>query len=85
VSRPDQLRPDQLRIDRFPVANAEFWLSMTARWLAEPGNADRFATDLWGRPDTVSGEPVQVIVTEAAARLRSVLSDHEPDLTDEPR
>lgn len=74
-------RPDQIRIDRFPVANAEFWLSMTARWLAEPGNADRFATDLWGRPDTVSGSPVQVIVTEAAARLRSVLSN--PD-TEEP-
>jgi hypothetical protein len=77
-------RPGRLRIDRFPVANAEFWLSMTARWLAEPGNADRFATDLWGRPDTVSGEPVQVIVTEAAARLRSVLSDPDADLTEEP-
>ena len=68
-------RPDQIRIDRFPVANAQFWLSMTARWLAEPGNADRFATDLWGRPGTVTGTPVQVIVTEAADRLRASLSD----------
>lgn len=72
-------RRDQLRIDRFPVANAQFWLSMTARWLAEPGNADLFATDLWGRPGTLTGTPVQVIVTEAAAQLRAVLSD--PDST----
>ena len=72
-------RPDQIRIDRFPVANAQFWLSMTARWLAEPGNADRFATDLWGRPDTITGTPVLEIVTDAAARLRAVLSDPDPD------
>ena len=73
------IRPEQIIIDRFPVANAQFWLSMTARWLAEPGNADQFATDLWGRPDTISGTPVQVIVTEAAAQLRTVLSDPNPD------
>ena len=68
-------RPEQLVIDRFPVANAEFWLAMTARWLAEPGNAERFATDLWGSPDTITGTPVQVIITEAAHQLRTVLDD----------
>ena len=71
-------RPDQIRIDRFLVANAEFWLSMTAAWLAEPGNAERFSEDLWSGqafPDTA----VQAILADAAARLRSTLSD--PDAT----
>lgn len=73
------IRPEQIIVDRFPVANAEFWLSMTALWLAEPGNAEQFATDLWGRPDTITGTPVLEIVTDAAARLRAVLSDPDPD------
>ncbi|HEY5845568.1 MAG TPA: hypothetical protein VIT42_02140 [Microlunatus sp.] len=75
-------RPDQLRIDRFPVANAEFWLSMTARWLAEPGNEERFATDLWA--SSGSSQPVQVIIAEAAARLRTVLSDPDATIVDQP-
>ncbi len=70
-------RPDQIRIDRFPVANAEFWLSMAARWLSEPGSAERFSTDLWG--DRSRAESVQVIFFEAAVRLRAVLDD--PDAT----
>ena len=78
MSRPDQFRPDQIRIDRFLVANAEFWLSMTARWLAEPGNSDRFSEDLWSGQN-FPGSPVQVILADAAARLRSTLSD--PDAT----
>ena len=73
------MRSDQIIIDRHPVANAQFWLSMTARWLAEPGNAEQFATDLWGCPDTITGTPVQVIITEAAHQLRSALT-----LTKEP-
>lgn len=71
-------RPDQIRIDRFLVANAEFWLSMTAAWLAEPGNPERFSEDLWSGqafPDSA----VQAILADAAARLRSTLSD--PDAT----
>jgi len=71
-------RPDQVRIDRFLVANAEFWLSMTARWLAEPGNAERFSEDLWsGQASPESAVPA--ILADAAARLRSTLSD--PDAT----
>ena len=65
-------RAEQILIDRFPVANAEFWLTMTARWLAEPGHADQFAADLW--PGfSFGGPPVQVIVAETAARLRTSL------------
>jgi hypothetical protein len=66
-------RPDQIMIDRFPVANAEFWLTMTARWLAQPGHADQFAADLW--PGfSFGGPPVQVIVAETATRLRASLN-----------
>jgi hypothetical protein len=66
-------------IDRFPVVNAEFWLSMTARWLAQPGHADQFAADLW--PGfSFAGPPVQVIVAEAATRLRtSLTAAHDTD------
>ena len=74
-------RPDQIWIDRFPVANAEFWLSMMARWLAEPGHADQFAADLWPGFD-FAGPPVQVIVAETVDRLQASLHDthhdHEP-------
>jgi hypothetical protein len=70
-------RPEQILIDWFPVANAEFWLSMTARWLAEPGNAERFATDLWPGFD-LGGRPVQVIVADTVTRLRDALRA-EPD------
>jgi hypothetical protein len=67
-------RPDQTQIDRFPVANAEFWLTMMARWLAEPGHADQFADDLW--PGfCFAGPPVQVIVAETVDRLRASLRD----------
>jgi hypothetical protein len=66
-------RPEQILIDWFPVANAEFWLSMMARWLAEPGNAEQFATDLWAGFE-VAGRPVQVIVTDTATRLRDSLN-----------
>jgi hypothetical protein len=69
-------RPDQIMIDRFPVANAEFWLTMTARWLAEPSHADQFAADLW--PGfSFAGPPVQVIVAEAAIRLRAWLNNND--------
>ena len=76
-------RPDQITLDRFAVANAEFWLSMTARWLAEPGHADRFATDLWPGFD-FGGPPVQVILTEAATRLRASLDDQTTNAADDP-
>jgi hypothetical protein len=66
-------RPKQILIDRFPVANAEFWLSMMARWLAEPGHAERFAADLWPGFD-FGGPPVEVIVTDTVTRLRDSLS-----------
>lgn len=68
-------RPEQILIDWFPVANAEFWLSMMARWLAEPGHAEQFATDLWPGFD-VAGRPVQVIVTDTVTRLRDSLNTH---------
>jgi hypothetical protein len=71
-------RPEQILIDRFPVANAEFWLTMTARWLAEPGHADRFAADMWPGFD-FGGPPVEVIVAEAATRLRTSLNDGDTD------
>ena len=67
-------RPDQVTLDRFPVANAEFWLTMMARWLAQPGHADRFADDLW--PGIrIGGPPVEVILAEAAGRLRDALDE----------
>ncbi len=65
-------RPEQVLIDRFPVANAEFWLTMMARWLAEPGHAERFADDLWPGFD-FPGPPVELIITQAAAALRAGL------------
>ena len=66
-------RPEQILIDRFPVANAEFWLSMMASWLAQPGHAERFANDVWPGFD-FGGPPVQVIVADTVTRLRDSLT-----------
>ena len=69
---------EQITVDRFPVANAEFWLSMLDRWLAEPGHADQFAADLW--PGfTFAGPTVQVIVAETVDRLQASLRDTRTD------
>lgn len=70
-------RPEQILVDRFPVANAEFWLSMMAHWLAEPGHAERFAADLWPGFD-FGGPPARVIVAETVTRLRDSLRASDP-------
>lgn len=68
---------DQVVVDRFAVANAEFWLSMIATWMAEPGHADRFCADVWGN-QRFCGEPVELIVAGAADRLRDAISAARP-------
>lgn len=69
-------RPEQILIDWFPVANAEFWSSMMARWLAEPGHVEEFATDLWPGFD-FAGSPVQLVVADTVTRLRDSLNTQD--------